>query len=56
MYLTNTINFNSKMLINLQAALLFHRHSDINRTDKDGIMKIELSKTHILKCWERPDK
>ncbi len=44
MYLTNTINFNSKMLINLQPALLFHRHSDIKGTDKDEILR---------KLWEQ---
>ena len=43
------------MLINLQSFLLFHRHSDINGTDKDGIMELwsyELSKMHILHFWK----
>ena len=41
------------MLINLQPAILFHRHSDINGTDKDEIMNIE---NLVLRTWRRRTK
>ena len=44
--LSNTFYSNLKMLRNLQPTILFHRHSDINGTDKDEISNC--LKMHIL--------